>query len=560
MECSREGMPLSRSLRLGRFTPSGAAAVRRCVLVRTPCALGTGGTRLLPERAETAVPARARMRWTLRADILLLGVVLLATGCASLAPASGQGKSLSYTPRRGPGPAWEQPPSDEHSLAPASPPLAVASPEQPQRLRRRQRSREAATDVGPGLVTGAAAGGAKGTTLARQAVLATVDDVKGTTGRVARALSTLAARPPGKGNRGLSGLNGAFTRDLEYGASPLPWLHGALGGATTLAEAASQAGDSDMELGLLRMAGPRLQAALFGAMLLAAWLDFLHLANVVLRECPAYSVEKLLVELHRVRRHMEPTLAALASLEPERVEAAATAMPELMGQLTGEFGALRDGARTAMVNHGKLLAAAQLMEMLTLASTLRVSLPRLPPAAPATLGVGLVMGSGGVMAGSQLVVSAEWVERIRRLVQAGILSVPVVSAAVRIHGGQVLMAQGNGDLPKGVRDALGEGPEVRGMHETGRAGAGMSEAPRHHVLPQEHRAWFEQRGFTGAMDIDQFCVRLETAKHQALHGGGNWRLGRKWPGEWSQLIMGALRDAEDEAGRMLTRSEAGRGR
>jgi hypothetical protein len=25
------------------------------------------------------------------------------------------------------------------------------------------------------------------------------------------------------------------------------------------------------------------------------------------------------------------------------------------------------------------------------------------------------------------------------------------------------MAQGNGDLPKGVRDALGEGPELRGM-------------------------------------------------------------------------------------------------
>ena len=88
------------------------------------------------------------------------------------------------------------------------------------------------------------------------------------------------------------------------------------------------------------------------------------------------------------------------------------------------------------------------------------------------------------------------------------------------------MAQANGDLPKGVRDALGDGPEVRGMHETGRAGAGMSEPPKHHVLPQEHREWFEQRGFTGDMDIDQFCVRLEQAHHEAIHGGGNWRLGR----------------------------------
>ena len=46
------------------------------------------------------------------------------------------------------------------------------------------------------------------------------------------------------------------------------------------------------------------------------------------------------------------------------------------------------------------------------------------------------MGSGGVMAGSRLVVSAEWVERMRRLVQAGVISAPVVSAAVRVHAGE----------------------------------------------------------------------------------------------------------------------------
>jgi hypothetical protein len=98
------------------------------------------------------------------------------------------------------------------------------------------------------------------------------------------------------------------------------------------------------------------------------------------------------------------------------------------------------------------------------------------------------MGSGGVMAGSQLVVSAEWVEMIRRLVQAGVISLPAVNAAVRIHGGQVMMAQASGDLPEGIRDALGDSPEVRGMRVTGKAGAGMSEPPKHHVLPDEHRA------------------------------------------------------------------------
>lgn len=54
---------------------------------------------------------------------------------------------------------------------------------------------------------------------------------------------------------------------------------------------------------------------------------------------------------------------------------------------------------------------------------------------------------------------------------------------------------------------------------------------------------------------DKFCVRLEQAHHQAIHGGGNWRLGRTWPNEWNRMIMEALREAEVEAGRLLTRNE-----
>jgi len=160
------------------------------------------------------------------------------------------------------------------------------------------------------------------------------------------------------------------------------------------------------------------------------------------------------------------------------------------------------------------------------------------------------------MAGSQLVVSAEWVEMIRRLVQAGVISLPAVSAAVRIHDGQVMMAQASRDLPEGMRDALGDSPEVRGMRVAGKAGAGMSEPPKHHVLPDEHRAWFEERGFKGDMDIDQFCARLERARHEAIHGGGNWKLGRTWPGGWNRMIMEAQHRAERKAGGMLTRKES----
>ncbi|WP_330166737.1 MULTISPECIES: DUF2380 domain-containing protein [unclassified Corallococcus] len=372
----------------------------------------------------------------------------------------------------------------------------------------------------------------------------------GTVEGVARTLPRLA-----ENTKGLGGSDGVFTRYTDYGAIQVPWLRGTTARVTSLAGAAESVEDADMRAAILRLTGPRLEAVMSGAMLLATWIDFLRLAEVIQKDCPFYGVERLFVDLDRVQKRIEPTMTALASMDPDKVQATATAMPGLMGQLTLEFQSIQEGARVAMERGGRVVAAAQVLEMLTLVSALKATLPRPPPAAPVTLGVGLVMGSGGVMMGSRVVVTAEWVERMRRLVQAGVISAPVVSAAVRIHAGQVLMSQAKQDLPKGVREALGDSPEVRAMHETGRAGAGMSSAPRHHVLPQEHREWFEKRGFTGEMDIDQFCVRLEQSHHEAIHGGGDWRLGRMWPREWNQLIMSELRKAETRLGRTLTRNE-----
>jgi hypothetical protein len=166
----------------------------------------------------------------------------------------------------------------------------------------------------------------------------------------------------------------------------------------------------------------------------------------------------------------------------------------LMGQLTREFNSARESVQVAAQRNGQIMMAAQIVELITAVSTMRMSLPRPPPAAPVALGVELVMSADGVMMGF----AGRRLRRvggdIRRLVQAGVISLPAVSAAVRIQAGQVMMSQGNRDLPQGVRDALGDGPEVRAMHETGKTGAGMAERPKHHVLPREHRAWFEERG------------------------------------------------------------------
>ncbi|MCP3105164.1 DUF2380 domain-containing protein [Myxococcus sp. K15C18031901] len=455
----------------------------------------------------------------MRADALLLAMALLTTGCASVTQPSGP----------------------------------FAGSDARQRLWRHAGPRDDATLAGPGNGAGAVGGGERNAALTRQAILESIDETKGSLEDIQSTLSKLRERAPVFNGRRLG--SGVFTRYLDHGAGQVTWMRGALGSATTLTGVASEVGDAGLQWGLLRMTGPRLQAAMFGTLLLATWVDFLQLSDALLRECPMCSDEKVFADLHRVQTLMEPTLSDLSALDTERVEAAALEVPQLMGKLSREFNAIHANARSAMEQGGKVGVAAQVLEMPAMLSTLKLTTPRPPASAPATLGEGLVMSAGGVMAGSRIVVSAEWVEMMRRLVQAGVLSIPVVSAAVRIHGGQVLMAQAPRDLPGDVREALGDSPEVRGMHVTNKAKAGMPEAPKHHVLPKEHREWFEQRGFTGDLDIDQFCVRLEQAHHEAIHGGGNWRLGRTWPGEWNQLVMRALRNAELRAGRMLTSRE-----
>jgi len=449
-----------------------------------------------------------------------LALTLLCTGCASLTPPPGRRTDLRYM-----------------SDGPAAPARA-------------ERPGGAGETVGSTLPREAVEPARRSALAAHLAFLGAMREVSGSTRRLSSELSRLRASYQGIAGAG----NGIFVPYVEYGERQRRWIDAGLAAATRLATAASEVEDPDMQLALMRLAGPRLEAAMMGSLLLAVWFDFLDLTDNVLSR-RHYGVERLYMDMARFQRMLEPAMTALSSLEPGQVEAAANDMPALVGHLTGEFDALREAVREGAENREKVLLVKESIEVLTTLSVLKFTLPALRAAAPATLGMGFMVGSGGVMMGTRVVVSAEWVEMMQRLVRAGVLSLPAVSAVVRIQAGQVMMARAHGELPRGVREALGDGPEVRGMRVTGRAGAGMAEPPEHHVLPREFREWFEKRGFTGEMDIDQFCVKLEQAHHQAIHGGGNWKLGRTWTGEWNRMVMKALRDAEVEAGRMLTRNE-----
>ena len=53
----------------------------------------------------------------------------------------------------------------------------------------------------------------------------------------------------------------------------------------------------------------------------------------------------------------------------------------------------------------------------------------------------------------------------------------------------------------------------------------------------------------------EYSVELETAHHQAIHGGGNWKMGRGWIGEWNWVVMETLKKREGKLGRRMTATE-----
>ncbi|MFY0563946.1 hypothetical protein ACN28E_08870 [Archangium lansingense] len=93
-------------------------------------------------------------------------------------------------------------------------------------------------------------------------------EVSSSTRRISGELSRLKAS-----HLGIAGCaGGLFVRYLDDGERQLRWVDAELAAAAELATAASEVEDPDMKLALLRLAGPRLEAAMLGSTLLTVWV------------------------------------------------------------------------------------------------------------------------------------------------------------------------------------------------------------------------------------------------------------------------------------------------
>ncbi len=165
--------------------------------------------------------------------------------------------NLRHAPHEAAAPTSAERPGVEAPRVLASTPES----ETPERLHRRRASRVEVTAVG---LDSAERNARQGALAAQLAFRSALLDVSGSTRRISGEFSILKAS-----GRGISGGNGVFVRYVDYGVQQLRWIDAQLAAATRLANAASEVEDPDMQLSLLRLAGPRLEAAMMGSLLLA---------------------------------------------------------------------------------------------------------------------------------------------------------------------------------------------------------------------------------------------------------------------------------------------------
>jgi hypothetical protein len=378
--------------------------------------------------------------------------------------------------------------------------------------------------------------------LDRDAVRTLLLDANIGVSELAPMLRSVATNPDGYSLRAQTG------EFIEHAVDRLAWVVSAMEASVRYMDLAGSTGQGG---GLLSMAATRAHAAHVGLAILRPWCAFLQLHDqVAMRRL--LQIEYRHGALAGAQGGVDGVFAQVAGFDPGEVEAASAGVPGRVAALAAAFDDTAAHAERAQEHQLQAMQLQSAMELATFAVSLRGMFAMRGPPSARSFSMPVMAGaSGGAATMGQIVVSAEWIAAIRHLIAIGAITAAGAAEMLRVRGFTHAMAQ-TADLPQSVKDLLGEGPTTDGMKVTGASGTGAARKPRHHVLPKEERKFFEDRGFTGDLDIDNFCVELETAQHQALHGGGNWKLGRSWPGEWNRLVMDRLKEREQVMGRPLT--------
>jgi hypothetical protein len=100
--------------------------------------------------------------------------------------------------------------------------------------------------------------------------------------------------------------------------------------------------------------------------------------------------------------------------------------------------------------------------------------------------------------------------------------------------------------------------DLSGLSVRNARGAGLHNEHRHHLLPQEleRQGFYSERGFAPG-EIHNYTTPLPQSDHEAIHGGGNYRLAKeKWPeGSWNERLKGDYKRAEAVNGDKMTKEE-----
>ena len=381
--------------------------------------------------------------------------------------------------------------------------------------------------------------------LDRDAVRTLIHDGAAGAKELAAVLQQLAGTKDGLRNHPLT------ERFLAHAVDRLTWVADTLAASASYVELATSTG-GQTSVALLGLAATRAQAAHVALAILRPWCAFLQLHDRIAM-LPLLQLEHRYRVLDAEQRGVQAVFTQLAGLDPDEITIASASVPGRVAVLAAAFDEMIAEIERAEETQRWALRVQLVAEVLTFAVGLRgMFAMRGPPSAMSFPMPAVAGASGGAATMSQVVVSAEWIAAIRHLIEIGAISAASATEALRVRGFTSAMAQAT-DLPQSVKDLLGDGPTTDAMKVTNTTGAGAARAPRHHVLPKEHRKFFEERGFEGDLDIDNFTVELETAHHQAQHGGGNWKMARqKWDGEWNQLVMDKLEKLELQLERKLT--------